>query len=98
MVAWREVFGPATLNVQRGPCLASSDLVLRAAMQGRDVALARHRLALDDLDAGVLVRPINGLSIPAPDAYWLVLPKHFLIRKPTRTFLNWLKEAAGREK
>ncbi len=96
--AWREAFGPESLNVQRGPRFASSDLVLRAAAQGQGVALARHRLAMDDLYAGVLVRPINALSIPVPDAYWLVLPRHSPIRKPVHTFLNWLKAEAARGK
>lgn len=95
---WREVIGPESLNVQRGPRFASSDLVLRAAMQGQGVALARHRLASVEIEAGVLQRPIAGMSVSVPAAYWLVLPKHSPLRKATRIFLDWLKAEATRGK
>lgn len=92
--AWRQVYGPASLDVLAGPRFASTDMVLRAATQGQGVALARHRLAADDLASGALVRPIDGLQVPLKDAYWIVLPAHGRIRHATQTLVAWLKEQA----
>ena len=72
--AWRAAHGPAGLNVRSGPRFASSDLVLRAAAQGLGVALARDRLAAEDLAAGALIRPFGGRQIDLPEAYWIVRP------------------------
>jgi LysR family transcriptional regulator, glycine cleavage system transcriptional activator len=95
--AWRQAHGPSSLDVQAGPRFASTDLVLRAAMQGQGVALARHRLAADDLASGALVRPIAGLQVPLKDAYWMVLPAHGKIRHATQVLVTWLKEQAQRD-
>ncbi|MCI0674109.1 MAG: LysR substrate-binding domain-containing protein, partial [Myxococcaceae bacterium] len=89
--AWRRAHGPATLDVRRGPRFASSDLVLRAAVQGQGVALARHRLAGDDVASGALLRPFDGLKLELGPAYWLVLPTHARTRPATATVIAWLK-------
>ncbi len=91
---WRDSFGPELLDVQRGPRFASSDLVLRAAVQGQGVALARHCLAKSDLEAGLLVRPFKNESVPLQHAYWMILPRHRPVRAATITFIKWLKLAA----
>lgn len=92
--AWRQAYGPASLDVLAGPRFASTDMVLRAAVQGQGVALARHRLAADHLASGALVRPIDGLQVPVKDAYWLVLPARGRIRHATQTFVAWLRQQA----
>jgi LysR family transcriptional regulator, glycine cleavage system transcriptional activator len=74
---WRDAHGPPSLDVRRGVRLGSSDLVLRAAALGQGVALARHRLVLDDLASGTLVRPFGDLRVELRDAYWLVRPTRF---------------------
>lgn len=95
--AWKAVFGPASLDVRAGPRLASSDLVLRAALQGQGVALARHQLAADDVASGALLRPLGKRSVELGPAYWLVLPRYSQVRPATRTVAHWLKkEAAAR--
>jgi LysR family glycine cleavage system transcriptional activator len=93
--AWRREFGPAALDVVRGPRFTSTDLVLRAAVQGQGVALARHLLAADDLAAGLLVRPIGGLEVGLERAYWIVLPRHLAPRPATRTVVDWLEREAS---
>jgi LysR family glycine cleavage system transcriptional activator len=90
--SWRRLHGPKSLEVRRGASFASSDLVLRAAIDGRGVALARHRLAAPDVAAGTLVRPIEGLSVKLGTAYWIVLPKHARVRAATMTVVAWLKK------
>jgi LysR family glycine cleavage system transcriptional activator len=91
---WRRAFGPATLDLKAGSRFASSDLVLRAAAQGLGVALARHRLAADDVANGALVRPFGTAALPLPAAYWLVTPDASP-RASVRTVMTWLKSAAA---
>ena len=93
--AWRAAHGPAGLNVRSGPRFASSDLVLRAAAQGVGVALARDRLATEELESGALIRPFAGLRIDLPDAYWIVRPKGVVDRVAVTTVVDWLKREAG---
>lgn len=92
--AWREAYGPESLDTRSGPRFASSDLVLRAAAQGQGVALARHRLAAEDFASGVLVRPMGDVSVPLGVAYWIVLPRHHRVRDATAAVIDWLKEQA----
>jgi len=80
--------------VRHGPRFASSDLVLRAAVQGQGVALARDRLARDDVASGALLRPLASLAVKLEHAYWLVRPKHARLRAATVKVIEWLKQAA----
>lgn len=95
--SWRDAFGPRELNVRQGPRFASTDLVLRAAAQSMGVALARDRLARDELSAGTLVRPLGDLSVKLDAAYWLVAPEHAAVRDAARVVMAWLKREAGRD-
>jgi len=92
---WRRRFGPASLNLQRGPRFASSDLLLRAAQQGQGVALARHRLAADDVAAGLLVRPFGEREVRIENAYWIVRPDN-PPRHAVTTVVAWLRDEALR--
>lgn len=91
---WRQRFGPAALNLQRGPRFASSDLLLRAAAQGQGVALARHRLAIDDVAAGLLLRPFGGREVRIENAYWIVLADR-TPRAAVKTIIAWLRRQAA---
>lgn len=95
--AWRQVHGPEPLDVLAGPRFASSDLVLRAAMQGQGVALARHRLASDDVASGALVRPIENAGVALGIAYWIVVPQHRRLRMGASAVIDWLKQQAARD-
>lgn len=90
---WRQAFGPPVLALQRGPRFTSSDLLLRAAQQGQGIALARARLAQDELAAGTLVRPFGELELRIADAYWIVRnmrpPRHAVA-----TVASWLRQQA----
>jgi len=94
--AWRDAFGPPQLDVRSGPRFTSSDLVLRAAAAGSGVALARGRLAADDLAAGTLMRPCGDLELRVENAYWLVLPNRAHRRAPVRVLLDWLRRQASK--
>lgn len=94
--AWRSTYGPKGLDVRRGPRFTSSDLVLRAALQGQGVALARHRLVAADVDTGLLVRPFGDLQVDLGTVYWIGVPVHALPRPATTTVIGWLlKNADG---
>ena len=91
---WRQQFGPPDLDVRAGPRFASSDLVLRAAASGLGVALARHRLAADDVASGALVRPFGDRHVALANAYWIVTPRQGALRASTRTAIAWLRREA----
>jgi LysR family glycine cleavage system transcriptional activator len=92
--SWREAFGPAALDVRSGPRFASADLLLRAAAQGQGVALARHRLAGDDLGSHHLIRPFGDLQLELGPAYWIVRPPHGLPKPATKAVMEWLLRQA----
>lgn len=94
---WREEYGPAHLDVRKGTRFSSSDLVLRAAAQGLGVALARHRLAADDLEAGVLVRPFGTRALVKENAYWIVTRPDDEPRAACKIVIAWLKRCAQRQ-
>ncbi len=94
---WRAAHGPAGLDLRPGPRFASSDLVLRAAGQGLGVALARGRLAADDIAAGLLLRPCGDLEVAVPDAYWIVQPEGAPPRAAVTAVVEWLRREAGDE-
>ncbi|WP_231108698.1 LysR substrate-binding domain-containing protein [Stenotrophomonas maltophilia] len=93
--AWRQLYGPASMDVTAGPRFSSSDLVLRAAVQGQGVALARHRFAFDDIASGALVRPFKDAAVALGPAYWIALPLHRDVRSGASTVIAWLKEQAA---
>lgn len=92
---WKQAHGPASLDARKGPRFASSDLVLRAAAQGQGVALARHQLAREDVDAGVLIRPFPELCVPIGTAYWLVMSARATPSPAAGTVMDWLRETAA---
>lgn len=92
--AWRSAFDLRRLDVRPGPRFASSDLVLRAAAQGLGVALARGRLAADDIAAGTLIRPFGEQRLVLPDAYWLVRAAAAAERVAVTAVIAWLKSQA----
>ena len=96
---WRTAFGPGTLDVRRGPRFVSSDLVLRAAGQGLGVALARDRLAREEVANGSLVRPFGDRAVAVPNAYWIVTQPREIgknrDRHAVRILVDWLKAMAG---
>ncbi len=95
---WRAAHGPRELDVRAGARFTSSDLVLRAAAQGLGVALARHRLALDDLSAGTLIRPFGAHAVVLDKAYWLIVSQSAADRGPVKILCAWLRREAERQR
>ncbi|MDJ0950465.1 MAG: LysR substrate-binding domain-containing protein [Alphaproteobacteria bacterium] len=93
--AWQRRHKAAKLNVRAGPRFTSSDLVLRAAAQGLGVALARHRLAAEDVASGTLMRPCGELHVPVPDAYWILRAETAPARAAVAAVIDWLRSQAA---
>ena len=94
---WQDDHGPLELaggDIDDGPRLASSDLVLRAAALGQGIALAREVLARDDITSGTLVRIGTDESV-IDDAFWLVSRRHVRQNSAVNTFGKWLRNAAA---
>jgi DNA-binding transcriptional LysR family regulator len=70
--------------------------VLRAAALGQGGALARDRLARDDLASGALLRPLGRLEVVLASAYWIVQPEREP-RRHARAVVDWLRREAARQ-
>lgn len=90
---WTAQHGPEGLDQGGGPRLSSSDLLLRAAKQGQGVALARLRLAEDDLTSGALIRLFDK-DVHVPDAYWIIENQNSRSRSSVITVRHWLLKEA----
>lgn len=82
---------PQAANHRR---FGQSNMVIQAAIEGMGVALGRHPLVIDDLNAGHLVRPF-GAAVPSGFAYYLVCPRGTLDRPKVRAFRDWLHVEAA---
>ena len=92
---WKTEYDLVHLDIRKGARFTSSDLVLRAARQGLGVALARGRLAEEDLSNGLLLRPFGDAQIMLPQAYWVIWSGKLVRRKSEIIFVDWLKEEAA---
>ena len=86
---WLKAAGVADADGKRGPRFDQSALVLEAAIAGRGVALAKARLAQQDLDAGRLIRLFD-VEQPIRFAYFLVCPARKASLAKVAAFRTWL--------
>jgi len=91
---WLKAAGVAGVDPHLGPRFNQSSLVLEAAILGRGVALAKMRLAENDLASGRLVRPF-AVATPVRFAYFVVSPQGRAERPKVAAFRAWLKEEAA---
>lgn len=87
---WRDKIGPVDLDVASGSRFTSADLVLRAAEQGRGLALTRGWLAQDALSEGLLTRPFGELSIELHNEWWIAENSASAMRTPVIKVRDWL--------
>jgi LysR family glycine cleavage system transcriptional activator len=83
-----------SVDFRSGPHFQISELALKAARDGRGIALGSTALVADDLREGRLVRPFP-LSVVAPLAYYVVAPKANLERPVVKGFVDWVLEEAA---
>jgi LysR family transcriptional regulator, glycine cleavage system transcriptional activator len=88
--SWMRAAGVRGADVERGPRFNQSSLVIESAILGRGVALARSTLVAADIQAGRLVRPIDGES-PVNFAYYFIAPRAKLNLPKVVYFREWLR-------
>lgn len=88
---WFAAAGLTDVEIPKGILLPHSNLVLEAVGTGNGVALGRSFLLSRDLTNGRLVRPFD-ITLPAPDAYYLVFRPGDERRAKVRQFHDWLVE------
>lgn len=95
-LSWAHEFLPnaGVQTFQKGARYSSSDLVLRAAASGLGIALARERLAEEDLDLGMLHRIYDDRFIHMSSAYSIITKPRHHRSKALGLVVDWLKKEA----
>jgi len=88
---WLRAADAAEVDGTRGPRFNQSSLVIEAAVLGRGVALAKHRLAAEDIRRGRLILPFTD-AVPLDFAYFMVSPRAKLNLPKVSFFRDWLRE------
>ena len=91
---WFRALGANPPARRRGPSFSEASLLLRAAIDGLGIALARSVLVQPELDAGRLVRVLAS-SVPAEFDYYLVRPENAEITPNLGAFCEWLQAEAA---
>ena len=88
---WLLAAGVEGVDAERGITVTDSSMLLRAAIAGQGVALARSVLADDETASGRLVRPFD-VDVPAEFAYYLAYPEESAGRPDVAAFREWILE------
>lgn len=89
---WTPWFRAAGLDCPepvRGLIFQDSSMLVRAAAEGHGIALARHAIAITELQSGELVR-LTDVTIECPQSYYLVCPPGALQKPQVQAFRDWL--------
>lgn len=93
-VDWRTWLRAAVVegvDAERGITVTDSSMLLRAAVAGQGVALARSVLAADEIATDRLVRPFD-VEVPAEFAYYLAYPEERAEQPNMAAFREWTLE------
>ena len=86
---WLLAAGVEGVDAERGITVTDSSMLLRAAIAGQGVALARSVLAADEIASGRLVRPFD-VDVPAEYAYYLAYPEKSADQSNVVAFREWI--------
>ena len=78
----------------RGAVFDASVAVVRMAVQGAGLVLARWSLVADEIAAGLLVRA-NPRALPLEEGYWLVCPVRCQALPAVKAFMEWIRAEAA---
>ena len=92
--SWFRAQNLGALDVRRGPGFTNSTFLVQAAIAERGVMLGRSVLVGDALAAGTLVKPFEGMDLPAGASYWFITQPDGLRQSKITRFREWLFEAA----
>ena len=90
---WLLAAGVEGVDAERGITVTDSSMLLRAAIAGQGVALARSVLAADEIASGRLVRPFD-VDVPTEYAYYLAYPEESADQSNVVAFREWILEEA----
>lgn len=93
---WFRAAGLDALEPTGGLVVQDSSVVVRAAAEGQGIALARHSIALSEIESGAVVRLFD-IAIPCPHAYFLVCLPEALRKPQVRDFRAWLLDEIGKQ-
>lgn len=92
---WFRAAGLDFLEPSGGLVFQDSSMLVRAAVEGHGIALARHVLAASDVESGKLVRLFD-IEVKCPQSYYLVCPPDALRKPQVLAFRNWLLKEMGK--
>jgi LysR family transcriptional regulator, glycine cleavage system transcriptional activator len=92
---WFRAAGLDLLEPTGGLVFQDSSMSVRAAVEGHGIALARHAIAVSDLESGELVRLFD-IAVKCPESYYLVCPQESLHKPQVRAFRDWLFAEIGK--
>lgn len=95
---WAPWFRAAGLDLREpsgGLVFQDSSMLVRAAVEGHGIALARHVLAAGEIESGALVRLFD-VAIPCPQSYYVVCPPEALRKPQVEAFRIWLRDEASK--
>ena len=90
---WLLAAGVECVDAERGITVTDSSMLLRAAIAGQGVALARSVLAADEIASGRLVRPFD-VDVPAEFAYYVASPEESADQPNVAAFREWILDEA----
>lgn len=94
---WFREAGLDFLEPTGGLVFQDSSMLVRAAVEGHGIALARHVLATSDIESGALVRLFD-VAVQCPQSYYLVCPPETLKKPQVQAFRAWLLEEVGNQR
>ena len=86
---WFKAAGLVRAEPSGGVVYQDASMLVRAAVDGQGIGLARHGVAYSDIGDGALVRLFK-TCIPCPKSYYLVCAPKALQRPQVQGFRDWL--------
>ena len=89
---WSLWFAAAGLDLQEpsgGLVFTDSSMLIRSAAEGNGIAMGRHVIAMQEIEAGELVRLFD-VVVPCPHAYYLAYTRQGIVKPQVRAFRDWL--------
>jgi LysR family transcriptional regulator, glycine cleavage system transcriptional activator len=90
---WFRAAGLDLLEPTGGLVFQDSSQLVRAAVEGHGIALARHVLAVDAIESGELVRLFD-VAINCPQSYFFVCTAEAMRKPQVRAFREWVLSEA----
>lgn len=94
---WFRAAGLDMLEPTGGLVFQDSSMLVRAAAEGHGIALARHAIAVNDVDSGELVC-LSDIMVACPQSYYLVCSPAALQKPQVQAFRAWLRDEIAKQR